>query len=407
MPAYEYVALKPNGREEKGVLEGDSARAVRQALRERKLTPLEVKELGEAPASGAGKGGIRTFRQRLRAADLALLTRQLATLLRAGTPLEEALAAIARQSHKNSVKRVVTGVRAKVVEGYALADSLNQFPGVFPSLFRATVAAGEHAGQLDAVLERLADYTENSQAMQQKITTALIYPILLTVISIAVVSGLLGYVVPQVVQVFTSIGQELPAITRGLIAVSHVVRDWGPYVLILLVLAAFAFARAYRKPGFQRRVDRLLLGIPLVGTLLRGKNTAAFARTLSILAASGVPILTALRNAAEVVGNLPMREAIEEAAERVREGASLSGSLQRSGLFPPMTVHLIASGEGSGNLESMLARSAEQQERETATLIGAALSLFEPLLILIMGAVVLLIVLAILLPIFELNQLVK
>ncbi|MGF1643534.1 MAG: type II secretion system inner membrane protein GspF [Thiotrichales bacterium] len=406
MPAYEFVALKPNGREEKGILEGDSARQIRQLLRERGVTPLEVQEIREGPALGGG-GRLRTYRMRLRANDLALLTRQLATLLRAGTPLDEALGAIARQSHKSTIKRVITAVRAKVLEGFALADSLNQFPGVFPNMFRATVAAGEHAGQLDAVLERLADYTENSQAMQQKITSALIYPILLTVISIAVVSGLLGYVVPQVVQVFTSIGGELPLLTRMLIAVSEAVKNWGPYVLVLLVLAGFAFGRMYRRAAFQRKVDRATLSVPLVGNLLRGKNAAAFARTLSILAASGVPILTALRNSAEVIGNLPMREAVEDAAERVREGASLSASLQRSGLFPPMTIHLIASGEGSGKLEEMLARAADQQERETSTLIGAALSLFEPLLILIMGAVVLVIVLAILLPIFELNQLVK
>ncbi|MGF1548293.1 MAG: type II secretion system inner membrane protein GspF [Thiotrichales bacterium] len=405
MPAYEYVALKANGREEKGVLEGDSARQVRQLLRERSLTPLEVQEISEGPTLGSGR--LRTYRMRLRANDLALLTRQLATLLRAGTPLEEALAAIARQSHKGTIKRVLTAVRAKVVEGFALADSLNQFPGVFPSMFRATVAAGEHAGQLDAVLERLADYTENYQAMQQKVTSALIYPILLTLVSIAVVSGLLGYVVPQVVQVFTSIGGELPLLTRMLIAVSDAVKAWGLYAAVLLALAVFVFTRLYRRTNFQRKVDRATLRVPLVGNLLRGKNAAAFARTLSILAASGVPILTALRNSAEVIGNLPMREAVEETAERVREGASLSASLQRSGLFPPMTIHLIASGEGSGKLENMLTRAADQQERETSTLIGAALSLFEPLLILIMGAVVLVIVLAILLPIFELNQLVK
>ncbi len=342
----------------------------------------------------------------MRTVDLALVTRQLATLLAAGTPLEEALHAVAQQTTRSSVARILLGVRAKVMEGYSLADSLAQFPAAFPSLYRASVAAGEHAGQLDAVLERLADYTENAQNMQQKVTTALIYPILLTVISIAIVAGLLGYVVPQVVKVFDTMGQELPLLTRTLIAVSDAVKTFGPVVLVLLAVAAVVFARLYRREGFRRRVDRALLRVPLLGTLIRGRHTAAFARTLSILAASGVPILTALRNAADVVGNLPMREAILETAERVREGAAISASLQRTGLFPPMTLHLIASGEGTGRLEQMLARAAEQQERETATLIGTTLSLFEPALILFMGAVVLVIVLAILLPIFQLNQLV-
>ncbi len=404
MPAFEYIALDARGRQQKGVLEGDTPRQIRQQLRERKLVPLEVNEIA---AERAARHGLRTYRRRgMRTVDLALVTRQLATLLGAGTPLEEALHAVAQQTTRGSVARILLGVRARVMEGYSLADSLAQFPAAFPSLYRASVAAGEHAGQLDAVLERLADYTENAQNMQQKVTTALIYPILLTVISIAIVAGLLGYVVPQVVKVFDTMGQELPLLTRTLITVSDVVKTFGPVVLVLIVVAAIVFVRLYRREGFRRRVDRALLRAPLLGTLIRGKHTAAFARTLSILAASGVPVLTALHNAADVVGNLPMREAILETAERVREGAAISASLQRTGLFPPMTLHLIASGEGTGRLEQMLARAAEQQERETATLISTTLSLFEPALILFMGAVVLVIVLAILLPIFQLNQLV-
>lgn len=404
MPAFEFVAVNPRGREEKGVLEADSARQVRQQLRDKQLTPLEVKEVKES--AGKSRSGLRTYRHKLSTADLALLTRQLATLLKAGTPLEETLSAIASQSHKSSVTRVVMGVRSKVVEGHTLADSLAQFPGVFPKLYRATVAAGEHAGHLDAILDRLADFTENSHAIQQKITTALIYPVLLTLIAIGVVAGLLGYVVPQVIQVFENMGQELPVLTRGMIALSGFVTSWGPYIFVLLILLAVVFYQLYKRPGFQRRVDRILLRLPLFGNLIRGKNAAAFSRTLSILAGSGVPILSALQNAAETVSNLPMREAVEHTAERVREGGSISGSLQRSGLFPPMTVHLIASGESSGNLEEMLERAADQQERETTTTISAALGLFEPALVLVMGAVVLIIVLAILLPIFELNQLV-
>ncbi len=404
MPAFEYIALNPRGREEKGVLEGDTPRQIRQVLREKQLVPLEVNEVKEG--RNPKRSGLRTYRQRLSTADLALITRQLATLLKAGTPLEEALSAIAKQAHKPSIERIVMGVRSKVVEGHTLADSLAQFPSVFPKLYRATIAAGEHAGHLDAVLDRLADFTENHQAMQQKITTALIYPILLTLIAIGVVSGLLGYVVPQVVQVFENMGQELPVLTRGMIALSHFVTTAGPYLAIALVLLAFIFYRLYQRPGFRRRVDRWLLHLPLFGKLIRSKNATSFARTLAILAGSGVPILNALQNAAETVANLPMRDAVETTAERVREGGSISASLQRSGLFPPMMIHLIASGEGSGNLEEMLERAADQQERETTTTISATLALFEPALVLIMGAVVLIIVLAILLPIFELNQLV-
>ncbi len=404
MPAYEYIAINKKGREKKGLLEGDTAKQVRQSLRAQGLIPTDVTEIKEKTDNSAGSKN--KTRGRLKTAELALFTRQLATLLQAGTPLESALGTIGSQHTKSSIKRIILGIRAKVTEGYSLADSLNQFPGAFPGLFRATVAAGENSGHLDKVLERLADYTENSQEMQQKVTSALVYPVLLTVVSIAVVAGLLGFVVPQVIQVFDNMGQELPIITRGMIAVSEFVQSAGLYIVVLSAVALFTFSRLYRKIGFQRKVDRFTLRLPIVGNIIRGNNTAAFARTLSILSGSGVPILMALRNAAEVVSNVPMKEAIENATERVREGAGISNSLQKTGLFPPMTLHLIASGEGAGKLDAMLERAADQQERETSITITTALSLFEPMLILVMGAVVLLIVLAILLPIFELNQLV-
>lgn len=405
MPAFEYTAVDQRGKEQKGTLEGDTARQIRQRLRDKQLTPLSVSEVKDNRKSSGS--GLKTYRHKLRPAELSLITRQLATLLQAGTPLEEALGTIAKQAHKHSIERVIIGVRSKVMEGYSLADSLAQFPGVFPNMYRATIAAGEHAGHLDKVLERLADYTENHQAMQQKITSALIYPVMLTLIAIGVVAGLLGYVVPQVVQVFDNMGQELPVLTRGMITASTIVKTSGPYIVVLGILGAIVFVRLYKRPTFKRKVDALTLRLPLIGNLIRGKNGAAFSRTLSILAGSGVPILTALKNSSEVVGNLPMREAIEHTAEKVREGATISGSLQKTGLFPPMAMHLIASGEGSGKLEEMLERAADQQERETTTTISTALSLFEPALILIMGAVVLIIVLAILLPIFELNELVS
>lgn len=406
MPAFEYTALKPTGREERGVVEGDTARQVRQLLRERGLTPLEVAEVREAKAAAGGRGP-RLWRRGMRAADLALLTRQLATLVRSGTTLEEALATAARQSEKRHTKSIILGVRARVVEGHTLAAGLAQFPGAFPELYRATVAAGEQSGHLDAVLERLADYTESRQEMNQKIMMALFYPAVLSVMAVLVLAGLLGYVVPEVVQVFENIGQELPWLTRALIAVSDAVRAWGPAALMLGALLGFGLTRLMREEAHRSRYHRLILRLPVIGRLARSLNTARFARTLSILAASGVPILEALNIAAQVIPNLPMRRAVETAALRVREGASIHAALDRSGLFPPMALHLIASGEASGNLEVMLERAATQQERETSTTIAATLGLFEPLLILAMGGVVLLIVLAILLPIFELNQLVK
>lgn len=404
MPAYEYKALNAKGKEEKGILEGDTARAIRSILREKKLVPLEINEVKD---SGDKSTGLKTSRGgAMGSLDLAMVTRQLATLLQAGTPLEESISAIASQATKKTVQRTMAGVRARIVEGYSLADSLGQFPNSFPELFRATVAAGENSGHLDKVLDRLADYTENHQAMQQKITSALIYPFMLTSIAILVVAGLLGYVVPQVVGVFDNLGQELPGLTQGLIALSDAVKAYGLYAAIVIIAAVFVFSRLYKGENFRRKIDRWTLTLPVFGNLIRGKNTASFTRTLSILTGSGVSILEALQNASKVVTNLPMREAVEDTIERVREGGSVSKSLKDSKLFPPMAMHLIASGESAGRLGEMLERAADQQERETQNTITASISLFEPTLILTMGIVVLVIVLAILMPIFELNQMV-
>ena len=407
MPAFEYTALKPTGREEHGVVEGDTARQVRQVLRDRGLTPLQVAEVAEQAASARSGLGAFSRRRGMRAGDLALLTRQLATLVRSGSTLEESLATAARQTEKRRTKSIILAVRARVVEGHSLATGLAEFPAAFPELYRATVAAGEQSGHLDAVLERLADYTESRQEMNQKVVMALFYPAILTVMAVLVLVGLLGYVVPEVVKVFENIGQELPWLTRALIAVSDAVRSYGIYAVIVLIALGAWIRRLLRNEEHLARFHRTLLRIPVIGRLTRSLNTARFARTLSILAASGVPILEAMHIAAQVVPNLPMRRAVETAALRVREGASIHASLERSGLFPPMTLHLIASGEASGNLEAMLERAAHQQERETSMTISATLGLFEPVLILAMGGVVLIIVLAILLPIFELNQLVK
>ena len=405
MPAYEYTALTPQGREQRGILEGDTARMVRQLLRQQQLTPISVIETRKAETH---RGQARSWLQpRVSSKDLALLTRQLATLSRSGSPLEEALATVAKQTLKNHVKSVILGVRSKVLEGHALATALAEYPKVFPELYRATIAAGEQSGHLDNILDRLAEYTEARQDMQQKITLALTYPIILSCVALLIVIGLLTYVVPQVIQVFDNLGQQLPLLTRGLIAVSDGVKAYGLLLLIGALIAGFFIRRLLQKPLLRRRYHRALLSLPIIGNLIRGINTARFARTLSILAVSGVPILDALQIASQVVRNMPMRDAVEAAAWKVREGASLHKALEASGLFPPMMVHLIASGESSGKLEAMLERAAQYQERETTATITTFVGLFEHLMILVMGAVVLVIVLAILLPIFDLNQMVK
>ena len=299
------------------------------------------------------------------------------------------------------------GIRSRVIEGDSLASALAQFPSAFPTLFRATVEAGEQAGKLDHVLERLADYVERRQAMQSKILLATFYPAILTLVAIGVVSLLLTYVVPKVVEVFDSIGADLPVLTKMMIATSGFLRNYGVFLVIALALGGWLFARAMRGDAFRRRVHQRQLTLPLIGRLTRGANTGRFTRTLGILFGAGVPILDAMRIGTQVVGNLPMRDAIEEAAKRVREGAGLARSLEASKLVPPITVHLIASGEASGKLDEMLDRAADNQEREVETLIAALMGIFEPVLILAMGGIVLLIVLAILLPIFDLNTLVK
>ena len=407
MAAYEYSALNGKGKQEKGLIEADTPRQARQLLRDRGLSPLEITEVAEDSGKISQSNLFKRGGGGISATELSLFTRQLATLSRSGLPLDEALTAVADQSESKRIKRIALGVRAGVIEGNTLANSLNQFPNVFPPLFRATIEAGEHSGKLDHILERLAEYVERRQVMQSKMMLAAFYPIILTVVAIGVVTALLTYVVPQVVQVFQDIHAELPILTRGLIAISDFLRVWGIYLVILIAAGVFTFVRMLGNDAFKRRVHSFQLRVPLVGRLTRGANTGRFTRTLGILFGSGVPILDAMRIGTQVVTNLPMRDAIEEAASKVREGASLSRSLGASKLFPPITVHLIASGESSGRLDDMLDRAAENQEREVETLVAALMGVFEQILILTMGGVVLLIVLAILLPIFDLNQLVK
>jgi len=404
MGAFEYTALDTGGRERKGILEGDTARQVRQALRERQLLPVSVTEMVEKQAAERSSF---SFARHVSAADLALATRQLATMVRAGLPLEEALLAVSQQTEKPRVQSILIGVRSKVMEGHTLAFGLTDYGRVFPEIYRATIAAGEQSGHLDRVLERLADFTERREELRQKVLGAMIYPIALSIMCFAIVCGLLTYVVPKVVAVFESSHAELPLVTRVLIGVSGFLRVYGIPLLVAAVVSAVLVGRWLRRPGPRRRYHRALLSLPLVGKLTRGFNTARFTRTLSILTASAVPVLDALRIAGEVVTNLPMRDAILETSQRVREGAPIGRSLASSGLFPPMTTHLISSGESSGELETMLERSAVSQERELDGLITALIGLLGPAMIVLMGLFVMGIVFAMLLPIFELNELVR
>jgi general secretion pathway protein F len=361
------------------------------------IEPAAEKQTRSNPLSSRGS---------LAAADLALVTRQLATLIQSGIPIEQALSAAAQQSPKPRIRSMLIAIRAKVMEGYTLADSLGEFPRAFPRLYRSTVAAGEHAGHLDLVLNRLADYTENRQEARQKIQLAAIYPIILSIVAIAIVVFLLTYVVPDIIDVFLKQGQELPTLTMAMLAVSEFLADYGVYLFILLVAALMVFRFFLTKPGFRLRFHKRLLHLPLFSGMVRGVNTARYASTLSILTTSGVPLVEAMRIAGEVLSNDFLRQELRDAARKVSEGGSLHRSLDQTGYFPPMMLHMIASGEASGELDSMLERTARMQENTLQSKIAAIVGLFEPMMLLVMGVVVLIIVLAIMLPILNMSNLV-
>jgi general secretion pathway protein F len=401
MPAFAYQALDAAGKTQRGVLQGDTARSVRTTLREKGLKPLEVSPLADSQPRGA------LFRRGLSGAQLALLTRQLATLLKAGLPMDEALAALGEENEDQRVHTLVLGLRARVMEGSGLASALADAPESFPEIYRASIAAGEQSGRLDRVLARLADYTEAREALTQKMWAALAYPLLLTIVAVAVVSGLLVYVVPQIVGVFTQMHQVLPLPTRGMLALSAFVQVWGWLLLLVLIASVIGGRLALRAERVRYAWHEFVLKLPLAGRLIRAANTARCTRTLALLTASAVPLLEALTIAAQVMPNLPMRAAVRRAALKVREGSSFSRSLGESGYFPAVALRLIASGERAGDLEHMLDEAANQQGRELDRWMTALTTILGPLVILLVGAMVLLIVLAILLPIFEMNQLVK
>jgi general secretion pathway protein F len=403
MGAFEYTAVDPAGKQHRGVLEGDTARQVRQQLRDKNLLPLNVIESAQKEST---RQSSFSFGKGLSAGDLAVLTRQLATLVQSSMPLEEALAAIGEQNDNARMQSIVLGVRARVREGYTFADGLKDFPRAFPDIYRATVDAGEQSGHLDAVLERLADYTESRQELLQKIRNAMIYPAVLVTFCLAIVTLMMTYVVPKVVTVFTNTGEDLPGPTAMLISISSFLQSYGWLVGLIIMLAVYGFLQLIKNPGPRKQFDAFILRVPVIGKITRGLNTARFTRTFSIMTGSGVPVLEGLRISGQVITSAPMREAVEDAIIRIREGAPIGVSLGQAKQFPPLCIHLITSGESSGQLEAMLGKAAGQQEREMDGLIAALLNIVEPGMIILMGILVMSIVLALLLPIFEMNKLV-
>jgi len=403
MPAYRFEAASAAGRIERGIVDADSPKMARGVLRERGLTPIAVAPVEERNAAA----GTISIGGRLRDGELAMSTRQLASLLSARLPLERALAAVIEQAERPVVRDRFAAVRSEVVGGQTLAASMAKFPRDFPEVYRALVAAGEQSGDLALVMSRLADYVESRTALASRVKLAFTYPVIVTVVAAAVIIALLTYVVPQVVGVFAQTKQKLPLLTVILIEVSGFIRRWGWLLAVLGVGAVFAARWLLRSPTLRLSWHERLLGLPLVGRLIRGVNTARFASTLAILTASGVPLIRALDAGAQTLTNDAMRNNVIDAVSRVREGAPLSRALAAGGHFPPVMIHMIASGEATGELPDMLDRTAKTLSSEVERRTLALTSLLEPILILIMGAVVLMIVLAVLLPIIEINQLVR
>jgi general secretion pathway protein F len=402
MPGFRYQAYNIEGKLHKGVLEADSARQARSLLRDQGLTPHRVEVIAaNDPAAGA------RFRPvSISGTELTQLTRGLASLLEAGLTVEQAFNALIEQAENERTRQVLAALRGEVIAGNTVAKALSSFPNVFPELYRTLVAAGESSGQLPRVLTKLADYLEDRQALRSKLALSLIYPSIVLGVALVVVGALLVYVLPQVVQVFQHAHQKLPVLTRALIWLSGFLQTAWPVLLGLAIAAIVALRVALGRPASRASIHRALWRAPAIGRMLRHLDSSRLAATLSILVGSRVPILQALEAGTGVMTLVPMREALTSAARGVREGMPLARALQATAAFPPVMVHLIASGEASGRLDDALERAARQQQNDITTRLTAFAAIFEPLMILCMGLVVLVIVLAILLPIFQLNQLV-
>lgn len=404
MAAFDYQAVDQKGKNKTGVIEGDTPRQARSLLREQGLLPTQITASLQKSKQNISTSGGRGAK--ISAAELALITRQLATLVESGLPLEESLLAVAEQCEKNTMKSMVMAVRTKVTEGYGLAESMAEFGQVFNHLYRSMVAAGEKSGHLDKVLNRLADYTEQRQQMRSQLMQALIYPVIMTIVAVGVIAILLTAVVPKIVGQFEHMGESLPGATQFLIASSDFLRDYGLFVLLFIAGAMLIFSKLLQRPAFKLAFHQRLIGMPAIGKVVKGLNTARFARTLSILTASAVPLLESMRIAGEVLDNLYIKQRVKESTDKVREGTSLRVSLEQTKIFPPMMLHMIASGEKSGQLEHMLGRAADNQDRDFAALMNISIKVFEPALMVVMAGVVLFIVTAILQPILQLNTMI-
>lgn len=404
MPAFRYEAVDVSGKSSKGVLNADSARAARADLRSQGLLPIQVDAIAQQTQQTTG---LSWFAEKLSTTELALFTRQLASLLEAGLPLEQALTALLEQAERSYIRDLVASVRAEVNAGSALSDALKQHPRDFAEIYVALVASGEHIGHLSQVLSRLADYIERRNSLVQKVRLAFTYPAIVTVVAFAIVIFLLTYVVPQIVSVFANTKQKLPVLTVMMLWVSEFVRSYG-WLMSGLIFALFmAWRTALRQPELKMRWHRWLLQAPVYGRFERSINTARFASTLAITTGSGVPILQALQTSRETLSNVAMREQVEHATNSVREGVSLARSLSAHHYFPPLLIHMIRAGEVTGELPAMLQRASGIQEQDLERRALTMAGMLEPLLILAMGVVVLLIVLAVLMPIIEINQLVR
>jgi len=408
MAAFQYVAVAGDGHETQGVIDADTARAARSLLRERGLLPIALESRGASHGNAAAKHSSNALlkkRASIPSGELPLLTRQWASLLAAGLTAEQALTALIEQAESTSIHHVLASVRAELVAGYSLGAALDRYAHAFPAVYRASVAAGEKSGRLPAVLGELADYLERRDALRRKTLQALIYPVLVAVVALVVIGALMIYVVPQVVSVFQGGKQALPWLTRALIWVSNTLRNYGLWIAMLVIVAGFLTRSSLKNPVIKKQWHARLLTLPMLGRHLRTLESARFSSTLAMLAGSGVPLLSALEAAKRVIGSLPMQDAVDQAMALVREGAPLSRALAQTKSFPSLLIHLVASGEKTGKVDEMLKRAAQLQERELENRSAVLSSLLEPILLLFMGGFVLVIVLAVMQPIIEINHL--
>ena len=406
MPAFQYVALNPQGKEIKGILEADSARQLRQTLRDQALTPMQVEPSNKQFDKDSNQHGFSLFTPKLKALDRVLFTRQLSTLLASSMPIEESLNAIAQQNEKQSNKALIMGIRSRVLEGNSLAQSLLEYPSSFSNLYCSSVAAGEQSGFLDQVLDNLSNYLEREHESYRNVEMALMYPIILLIVAFVIVGALMVYVLPDMIDVIENTGQTLPWATTLLISVTELLKSFW-WVLLCGILALSLFIRGILNREKVRLIwDAYKFSLPIIGKIIRSSNSARFSNTLSILTKSGIPLVDSMKIASEVVANKALQTDLRTATQDVVEGKSLRESLENISYFPPMMMHMIGSGEQSGELDQMLARIAEYQQAEVERLVSTLVKLFEPAMMIIMGGTVLFIVMAVLLPILSMNQIV-